>query len=366
MIRARRDDQSPIPRECVLPDCSEHELKEVHDLLKRLRRSSMRKTIQAVLRGEALSPEAMSSLFHVLQDQDDRKWQERILAAWALRHLQLHPGLKEKAADILQAIIATPHEFDAQRTNHIVTWVFKVLGVITAVEFIGLLLSTPRLPDDFLFLPFGLVILFLITIVSGFLPVLLLTIPIYQAVNATRHNLVRAVAATSLGKLGLRQSVPTVVAAACGREQRTVGAGPVRKAALATLPSLLATLTTEDYGQFGSQVVPDLCRLLRQSSDDIVLSALEALGKIGDGQAVDPVERLARDTKEKGLLLVQEAAERILPVLRQRQQEENNPRVLLRAAYAPAAPADTLLRPAQGVPEAEPQVLLRPSAQEES
>jgi hypothetical protein len=361
------DDSVPVQRGSIILDCSDRELKEINHLLNWLRRSDLRRTIQAILKDEPLWPEDIAILLRVLNGADDRKWKERILAAWALRQIALPPKEKENAAEILQSIVSTPREHDSYRAKRIMTWVGRVSVVVAIVEYIGLLLMTnPYTFGDLVLLALICFIFWLVPItVVGLIPITVVTIPTYRAINDTHYNRVRAMAATTLGKLGLRQSIPALVAAACGREKFTFGATPVREAALATLPPLLATLTTEDYGQFDSEVVPNLCRLLRQPSEDVVQSALEALGKIGDERAIKPVEQLCQRAATQGAVTLQETAERVLPLLCQRQQEENNPRILLRATDAPSLPNDTLLRPAQGVPEADPQVLLRASTQEE-
>jgi hypothetical protein len=62
--------------------------------------------------------------------------------------------------------------------------------------------------------------------------------------------------------------------------------------------------------------------------------------------------------------LVREAAAKILPVLLERQYQDNAPHRLLRAAVAPDQPDATLLRPAGGPSETNSERLMRPVSEE--
>ncbi len=72
------------------------------------------------------------------------------------------------------------------------------------------------------------------------------------------------------------------------------------------------------------------------------------------------------DAAAQNELRVREAARSCLAALQEQMEQDHVRQTLLRPAADPNAPADILLRPAQGVAEADPQALLRPSAEDES
>lgn len=127
------------------------------------------------------------------------------------------------------------------------------------------------------------------------------------------------------------------------------------RAARQALKQALPMLTPDHYGALESSVVPNLCRALLHSDDALALLVLEALGKMGDGRAVRSVEETVRRGRTEAIC---RAAEAILPVLRERQQQENDRRMLLRGS---SQAVDTLhLLHALSTPEP-PEQLLRPT-----
>jgi hypothetical protein len=96
------------------------------------------------------------------------------------------------------------------------------------------------------------------------------------------------------------------------------------------------------------------------------LAVLQAIEQVGDSGAIPHVERIAYSeaatVNEKQL---REAARECLQSLKARAEQERLSRTLLRLASAPDSPAETLLRPAQGAPEADPNRLLRPAVPED-
>jgi len=169
----------------------------------------------------------------------------------------------------------------------------------------------------------------------------------------SRVDRVRATGVTALGRLHAPESVGALAKAALEPSQR------VRTAAIPALRAVLRRLTPNHYGQLGAEAVPGLCRLLGQADEGLTLHLLEALEKVGDGRAVRPVEHLLSGVHTS---LVRRTAERILPLLRERQQRENESQMLLRGASEPPAAPEHLLRPTYpGTPSNAPKQLLRPS-----
>jgi len=122
------------------------------------------------------------------------------------------------------------------------------------------------------------------------------------------------------------------------------------------LPSVLAILTPADYGKIDSRDLSALCHVLSCAHESLAIPILGALEKIGTGSCVYVVENLSRS----GNLRIREAANRILPVMRERNRNELAALTLLRPTVAPV-PDELLLRPASNT-ESDSEILLRPSA----
>ncbi len=130
--------------------------------------------------------------------------------------------------------------------------------------------------------------------------------------------------------------------------------------------SLLSALTavhSEHYGLLPRDATLSLCDVLSDEDEELALPTLEALGRAGTGAAVQPVRRLAEDSKSEA---IRSSAATVLPILEERLRIETGAARLLRPADSPEVPAEVLLRPASsatGVPEEQ---LLRPSDRPES
>jgi hypothetical protein len=106
--------------------------------------------------------------------------------------------------------------------------------------------------------------------------------------------------------------------------------------------------------------------LLRCRKPDLVLAILTAFRQIGDAKSLTAVEKLANgQSRTSSNRRVQQAAIDCVPYLQLRAQTEHDAQTLLRPVYS-ADPEGTLLRPAHGPGDADPQVLLRPAAEPES
>ncbi len=132
-------------------------------------------------------------------------------------------------------------------------------------------------------------------------------------------------------------------------------------AAQALLP-LLPRITAAHAGLFTPEQKHGLCSILnstRKADIPLMLAALQALGQIGDASALRQVERLL-ENRSRRFRDVHDAAERLLPALRERAAQEEMRTTLLRAN---AEPSNTLLHPAQNVNENS--LLLHPSLGEQ-
>lgn len=94
---------------------------------------------------------------------------------------------------------------------------------------------------------------------------------------------------------------------------------------------------------------------------DLIVAILKAYEQVGDGNDLLVVEKLAHGKGLGADNRVQAAALACLPHLQQRIEQIQNPQTLLRASSNSEAPAETLLRAAEGNPEGDPEELLRAS-----
>lgn len=131
---------------------------------------------------------------------------------------------------------------------------------------------------------------------------------------------------------------------------------PLRDAAAAALKEITANLRPEHYGALSFQTVPALCRALEFANRDIALVILKALTLIGDGRAIKAVERLAQNPRTAE---ISNAAEQLLPILRQRELESKSSSQLLRASTASVDGKQELLRGVVAIREDDPAVLVR-------
>jgi hypothetical protein len=127
----------------------------------------------------------------------------------------------------------------------------------------------------------------------------------------------------------------------------------VQRAAARAMKRLLGASETEDPAW--SEVTAEaLKRMGTMDALPVALAAAETLGRVGDGRDIADVEWTVAHSRLPGM---RAAADRILPILRERAHRAEDAARLLRPADAPGA--DTLLRPASGPTEADPAVLLR-------
>ncbi len=156
-------------------------------------------------------------------------------------------------------------------------------------------------------------------------------------------------AVIALGHLRAPESIVTLAGAVTYK--------PLRTAATPALEQALAALTPDHFGALHSQTVPNLRAALDIADERLQATILEGLRHIGDGRAIRAVQRLA----DMGSIFARE----ILPILKARQEQENQSTMLLRAASAGTSASGHLLRPAGAASATDPQELLRAAAPEE-
>lgn len=344
------------------------ERKEILHLARRLpRRSAVRQFAFALLLERPHEAGSVQPLLKALSNPSEGRWRERAVAAWALGRARLAPPMRAEAAQSLGAVVMNSHLGLGERLSMRVLralsrYFIFILGVSLLESIVNTSHLLGRLDDGFLWeLPSSspIPILSLITwfIVSllwiGFLGGMSV-LPFYSiALDARRNNRTRYLSVRSLGRLAQPLSVGTLAMAVMDSNVQ------VSKEAVSAVQEVLPTLSAEQYGLHDRDTVPRLCQLVSSEMYAPVswLQILAALAKIGDGRAIPAIEWII---KHHGRDEIGRAAAEALPILRERQQRENDSARLVRAASAPDDAASRLLRPAQDSVDASPDLLLRP------
>ena len=346
--------------------------KHIARLLKRLgwRRTRSRLNIKRLLdfiknRGETIrpDPETFTALQEILLDSSRRVWREQTVAAWALSWADL--TLEQQKAATVALVYRLDYGGETKGNWYGQNVAYGGLNSLGwgAVGG-GLLLfgwgiaitQDPKYLSAMYYLCGFLIWSGLITLCLTPL------VPFVIAGKLTRRgNMVRQEAARTLGILGRAEAVPALLRASHNQSFYTeVGL----KALLSTLPALTFE---EHYGTLSSDVVPNLCRLLKRlpwveigESNETPLALLRALAAVGDARAIAPLTDMIEMGKpfEAAQRKVHEEEQRVLAILAERAARETEKTTLLRGAEAPVLP-HTLLRPYEGTTTTEPQELLR-------
>lgn len=151
------------------------------------------------------------------------------------------------------------------------------------------------------------------------------------------------------------------------------GRRDIQKAVTTALLRLLPQMRVENGHWLTERQRECLYAALDNPNVDLTLALLRAFEQVGDYHALPHVEALAQRTAKTGAreAIIHEAALACLPYLRMEAERARGAQTLLRPSSLADVPADDLvrsanppeddlLRPAQGNPEAEPELLLRP------
>jgi HEAT repeat protein len=132
------------------------------------------------------------------------------------------------------------------------------------------------------------------------------------------------------------------------------------------LIQLLPRLRASDAGLLNEEQRKILNKTLpNRKKPGLAIAILKAYEQVGDEKALAVVEKIANG-EGRAAPGVKEAARVCLPALQKRAENERAARTLLRPSAAPDDPSGILLRPAQGVGETDPGLLLRPVMDEET
>ncbi len=138
--------------------------------------------------------------------------------------------------------------------------------------------------------------------------------------------------------------------------------------ALLRIVPKMGTLRMEQAHLLPAETVPQLASLVEAPNYTLARYALEALHAIGDGRALSEVLRLANQppTYNADKHALREYARFLVPILRERAEQDTLRQTLLRGASCPASPSE-LLRPVSGKshPDHASSELLRPTSAQE-
>jgi HEAT repeat protein len=184
--------------------------------------------------------------------------------------------------------------------------------------------------------------------------------PLSLYFDRERQTRVRQEAVAALESCGDPEAVG--VLAAAWRD----GTSEVRQSIEQALNTLLPNLTPEHFESIRFDTTPNLCHILIRTRDTRYLlihkgiagNLLEALEKVGDHRAVEPLERFINGHP---LGELRAKAQAVLQVVATREPRQDHGGVLLRAANEPTHAEKELLRPASGANTTPPEQLLRPA-----
>ena len=327
---------------------SPEEIAEVARLLKRIGRDSWLRELVHPYNGTAQIPQGqILALLSQVTGDYELHWRESLLAAALLGQIQPSekqtPSAVKELCDLLDKKSPAPSQLFSQRYAHSSRRAFLLSLGVSALVALSPRLGFPKIsPDDTLA---TLLVIFLLAVLPLWVGLKFLLLPISVAIDARRGARVRATVARTLGRWHKPRSVGTLAKAA--HDFSPI----VRREAILALPGVLETLTPDHYGLLPTETVPALCRLLEtggwlglDTTQRWRIQILTALEKIGDGRAVTTVERLTHDPSMPD---IQREATRILPLLLERQREEQSRTLLLRSSAPPREPFAELLHPAK-------------------
>jgi HEAT repeat protein len=193
------------------------------------------------------------------------------------------------------------------------------------------------------FVPF--LFLYMLLVCGVFLPLLNLR------AARERGELARA-ALGALARIGDKRPLPLVIDMAFGTRPFLA-----RAARIALLP-LLSKLQPDDADRLTTRTKQQLAQALGGGEAEMDHALLYALERIGSGQAVPQVERLAQYGATSDL---RDQARHLLPLLRERLHRETASASLLRPSQSRTASSETLLRGVEPPTTMPMEQLLRPT-----
>ena len=292
----------------------------------------------------AITPDECDRLCALARDPSVMRWRLRADACLALRFACGDPALADRAARALAEVLDLGQDLNSGCALQFVQrWLTASLGFAALM-----VLAFGENPLD-LWSVWPPVAAALFVSVG---PVACAS----MAIEVTRLSWVRLKALEAMRDLAQPGAAPIVLKACFYSSWRSLRAA--RRAA----EPILRAIPAEGYGLFGSAVL-DMARLALDSRGSLQLACVEALERVGDGRALDPILKLAARLEQQGAradVELRDAVDRAVTVLRERRIREGDVSRLVRPAMRPDD-EDRLLRPAGPGAPAETGLLLRPA-----
>ena len=362
----------------------EREVVDVSRLRRKLPRRSFLRQVSinenaaqqnGVGQAEPLTDAKFAALLNKLRDSNPAAWRERTLCAWLLGHSPLNEAQTTQSTQVLADVAQKRHASRSRRIRanmrHVVgkTLPFAAFYTLLCVaqtiswgwqyDRLASSHNSPAVLGELGLLIVPLFIGMCATLTAGLTG---LMFPFLTALNAERNNQARIAAILSLGRLRSHTSVEDLCRAALDTNAN------VRRASEYALLLCLPALTPQHYGHVRADTTTLLCHLLNRkkerlfahhhSTERLVLAVLDALGKVGSGDAARHVALVAQNGWTQA---VRERAQAVLPVLEERRRQASDPHLLLRAAFPIREDGSQLMRPAADASPDAPELLLRAS-----
>jgi hypothetical protein len=330
---------APAPATDVAPSAlapTETELRAVRRSLRFLRRDNpARRLAECALAGEPPESDLVEAVLERLDRFRPAQYVEPQLSAWAIGVSELTTQQERSAIGRLDAVVAGG--WAAQSRDLAVT------AAVFLVSYIGVLWGCAAIFHQLGSFGNSLTALSAALLTCGGATALL--------TDRSFRKRTRVAAMTALARLKSVEGLPALATAL----RDPTSAVEVQMAAARAVRMLLPRLSEQDTEWLDAGTLRRLVTALRSTNEPLVLAIIDAFGKVGDGRVLREVERAVLQGRTQR---VRDAANAILPVLRERHRQAQDAARLLRPASAPED--NTLLRPASGPPEADPAVLLRP------
>lgn len=337
----------------------DEERKRITALVRQLRQpGSVSRLVESLLEADSGGRADVGLLVAVVEYSYVRSWRERVLAAWTLGRVPLSPRQVPRVTSALSGILSTGKQSaDAATHGCYRAWHIGLVPGFLSSLIIGFFAFIPDGDIALRLLNSSIVIAAMTLFNSALFGLICLPVALPAVLASDRHrmNWLRAECAAALGRHPTVDAIPPLAEAVQDISPR------VRQAAKRALQQTLPLLTAEYYGRVEPSTLSALCKMLSETDEELVVTVLEALEKVGTGTVVSEVLRL---TSGGATPRIRQTAQRVLPVLLQRRRQENDARMLLRPSPSPAISAGTLLRPISCAATADPQVLLRPAERE--
>jgi len=280
----------------------------------------------------------VETLLDALRDNFSWNRRQHLVAAWTLGQTPLKEAQRLEAIQNLVRMMSNRDGSQIRRIVYTLTRFTVFFGavciLIASCFLISSAISSISWLPDFVTRSAGNLAAAICSLVGFFGFVLL---------NIVDDNTIQTVAIDSLGGIGGAESVGPLAIAAHGFNQS------ISRSAQLALLKVLTDLRLEERKRINSAGRNASAMLLEAmysarydvADDRLCLQMLLLLRDIGGGEAIYPVEKIARSDQSPSR---RQLATQILPLLRSRSQQEQNAAALLRVADDD--PTNTLLRPA--------------------